>query len=145
MLLRGRHDGRANDDMVMGYHDLSLTLHAHESLTLIPTLGLGQERYESSGLGVDTGAAGLTVSYAPPRSRWWAWSYVGYTTTRASDASTNARSVSVTSALHYNLGRWLPGCTVSVQAGYDRYVDTAGPDSAVRAVSGFVLFKLAGF
>ena len=89
--------------------------------------------------------AGLTVSYAPPRSRWSAWSYVGYSTTRAGDASTDARSVSVTSALTYGLGRWLPGCTLSVQADYDRYVDTAVPASDTHAVSGLVLFKLATF
>jgi hypothetical protein len=142
---RSRHAVRPGDDMVMGYHDLSLTLHPHESLTLTPTLSLGQERYEPSGLDIDRGTAGLTGSYTPPRSRWSAWSYVGYTTTRAGVASTDARSVSVTSALTYGLGRWWPGCTVSIQAGYDRYVDTAVPDSAVQAVSGFVLFKLATF
>jgi hypothetical protein len=144
-LTRSRHAGRTDDDMVMAHHDLGLTLRPHESLALTPMLSLGQERYAPSGLDVDRGMAGLTVSYAPPRSRWSAWSYVGYTTTRASDASTDARSVSITSALTYGLGRWLPGCTLSVQAGYDRYVDTAVPDSAAQAVSGFVLFKLAAF
>jgi hypothetical protein len=142
---RSRHAVRSDDDMVLAYHDLSLTLRPHEALTVTPTLSLGQERYEPSGLGIDTGTAGLTLSYAPPRSRWSAWSYVGYTSTRASDASTDARSVSVTGALTYGLGRWLPGCTVSFQAGYDRYVDTAVPESAARAVSGFVLLKFAAF
>jgi hypothetical protein len=144
-LSRSRHADRPGDDMTLAHHDLSLTLHPYPSLTVTPRLGLGQERYDLTGLEVDTGAAGLTLSYAPPATRWWAWSYVGYTTTRAGDASTDVRSVSVVGALTYGLERWLPGCTVSVQAGYDHYVDTAVPESSAQAVSGFVLFKLAAF
>jgi hypothetical protein len=145
MLSRSRPVVRPGDDLAMAYHDLSVTLHPHEALTVTPMLGLGQERYEPSGLGVDTSTASVTLSYAPRASRWSTSSYVGYTTTRATDASTDARSVSVTGALTYALGRWLPGCTVSFEAGYDRYVDAAVPVRASQAVSGFVLLKLAAF
>ena len=144
-LSRSRPVVRPGDDLAMAYHDLSLTLHPHDSLTVTPKLSLGQERYEPSGLGVDTSTASLTLSYAPRASRWSTSSYLSYTTRRASDASTDARSVSVTGALTYALGRWLPGCTVSVEAGYDRYVDVAVPVRASQGVSGFVLLKLAAF
>jgi hypothetical protein len=142
---RSRHVVRPDDAMAMTYHDLSLTLHPLESLSVTPTLSLGQERYAPAGFGIDTSTAALTVWYAPRASRWSASSYASYTTTRASDGSTDARSVSVTGALTYGLGRWLPGCTVSFETGYDRYVDAAVPASAAQAVSGFVLIKLAAF
>jgi hypothetical protein len=144
-LTRSRHAVRSDEAMVMAYHDLSLTLQPLPSLTVAPSLGLGLERYEPSGLGLDTGTAGLTVWYAPPRSRWSASTYAGYTATRARDASTDARSLSVTAALTWGLGRWLPGCSVSFETGYDRYADAAVGGSAVQAVSGFVLLKLATF
>lgn len=143
-LSRSRHAVRSDDDMTLD-HGLSLTLQPHEAFTVTPTLSLGQERYEPSRRGIDTGSAGLTLSYAPRANSWWASGWAGYTTTRARDASTDARSVSVSGALTYGLGRWLPGCSVSVQAGYDRYVDVAARESATQAVSGFVLFKLAAF
>jgi hypothetical protein len=142
---RSRHAERPDDGMAMAYHDLSLTLHPITALTVTPWISLMQERYEPSGLGMDTGTAALTVSYAPRASRWSAWSYASYTTARASDASTDARSVSVTGILTYGLGRWLPGCSVSVETSYDRYVNAAFPGGAVQSVSGFVVVRLAAF
>jgi hypothetical protein len=144
-LSRSRPVVRPGDDMALTYHDLSLTLHPHESLAVTPMLSLARERYEPSGLGRDTSTASVNLSYAPRASRWWVSSYASYTTTRASDASTDARSLSVTGAITYGLGRWMPGCSVSVETGYDRYVDAAVPVSASHAVSGFVLLKLAAF
>jgi hypothetical protein len=142
---RSRHVVRPDDGMVMTAQDVSLTLHPFESLTVTPTLSLVQERYTQSGLGIDTSTAGCTLSYAPPRTPWSAWSFVSYTTTRATDASTDARSVSVSAALTYALGRWLPGSTVSFSTGYDRYVDAAVPESVAEGVSGFVFLKLVAF
>lgn len=142
---RSRHVVRPDDGMVMTAQDVSLTLHPLEPLTVTPTLSLAQERYARSVPGIDTSTAALTLSYAPSRSRWSASSFVSYTTTRATDASTDARSVSLAGALTYALGRWFPGSTVSFSAGYDRYVDAAVPQSASQAVSGFVLLKLAAF
>lgn len=69
---------------------------------------------------------------------------MSYTATRATDASTDGRSLSLTGAVTCTLG-WLPGSTVSFEAGYDRYVDAAIPDSASGVVTGFVLLKLAAF
>jgi hypothetical protein len=85
------------------------------------------------------------MSYAPTASPWSGWSHASYTQASASDDSTDARSMSLGVGLTYGLGRWLPGCAVSVQAGYDRYRDLAIPGSAAQAVSGFVILKLAGF
>jgi hypothetical protein len=35
--------------------------------------------------------------------------------------------------------------TLSVEAGYDRYVDALVPENASRAISGFVVLTVAGF
>jgi hypothetical protein len=125
--------------------DLGLRLHPMESLTVNPALSLAQERYAWSDLAIDSSTAGLTLSYAPAASHWSVSSFVSYTATRASDGSTDGRSVSLSGALTCVLGRWLPGSTVSFEAGYDRYVDAAIPDSASGVVTGFVLLKLAAF
>lgn len=142
---RSHHATRPDDGMAMTAQDVSLTLHPLGSLTVTPALSLSQERYARSALGIDTSMAALTVSYAPPATRWSASSFFSYTTTRATDASTDARSVSITGALTYALGRSFPGSTVSFETGYDRYVDVAVPDSASQAVSAFILLKLAAF
>lgn len=144
-LARSRHAYRPDDAMAMTYHDLSVTVHPHASLTVTPALSLAQERYEAPGFGIDRSTAAITMSYAPTASPWSGWSHASYTQASASDDSTDARSMSLGVGLTYGLGRWLPGCAVSVQAGYDRYRDLAIPGSAAQAVSGFVILKLAGF
>jgi hypothetical protein len=142
---RSRHVGRVDDDMAMLSQDLGLTLKPLEAFTVTPTLHLARERYASSGLGIESGTAGLTLTYAPRASRWSASSFVGYSATRARDASTDGRSLNVTGAITCGLGRWLPGASVSFEAGYDQYVDVAVPESASRAVSAFVFIRLARF
>jgi hypothetical protein len=137
---------RPQDDAAMLSQGLSLTLHLLDSVTAVPTLALGVERFALSDVRSDTGTAGLTLSYAPPAGRWSASTFVGYTSTRTSDGSTDARNVSLTGALTCALGRLLPPrSTLSFEAGYDHYVDAAVADSAARAVSGFVVLKIAGF
>jgi hypothetical protein len=141
-----RHIARTQDDTATLTQDLSLTLYLRDSVTVAPTLSLGLERWAPSDVRSDTGTAGLTLSYAPPSSRWSASTFVGYTSTRTSDGSSDARNVSLTGALTCALGRLLPSrATLSFEAGYDDYADAAVPDSAARAVSGFVVLKIAGF
>ncbi len=137
---------RPQDETATLNQDPSLTLYLRDSVTVAPILSLGLERWAPSAVRSDTGTAGLTLSYAPPAGRWSASTFVGYTATRTSDGSTDARNVSLTGALTCALGRLLPArATVSFEAGYDRFVDAAVPDSAARAVSGFVVLKITGF
>jgi hypothetical protein len=71
---------------------------------------------------------------------------VSYTSTRTSDGSTDGRSVSLGGALSCALGRLMSArTTLSFEAGYDRYADAVVPASSSRAISGFVLLKVAGF
>lgn len=142
---RARHVVRPADDMTALSQDLALTLHPLESVTLNPTLSLVQERHAWADLVIDSRTAGLTLSYAPVARGWSVSSFVSYTATSASDDSTDGRSVSLGGALRCALGPWLPGSTVSFEAGYDRYVDAAIPHSGSGAVAGFVLLKLAAF
>ena len=127
-------------------HDLSLTLRLLDSLSAVPTVNLTQERSVWSAFRSDTGTAGLTLFYAPPTRDWSASTSGGYTSTRTSDSSVNGRSVSLTATLTYALGQWLPPrSSVSVEGGYDRYVDAVLPQSSSSAISGFVLVRIAGF
>ena len=145
-LALSRHVARPQDDTAMLSQGLSLTLHLREAVTVVPSLSLGLERSAPSDVRSDTSTAGLTLAYAPPAGRWSASTSVGYTSTRSSDGSTDARNVSLTGALTCALGRWLPArSALSFEAGYDHYADAAVPDSAARAVSGFVVLKIAGF
>ena len=137
---------RPDGELVTTSQDLSLTLRLLDSVTAVPALSFGQERSTRSALRTDTGTAGLTLSYAPPATRWWASTFVSYTSTRTSDGSTDGRSVSLGGAVTYALGRLFPArSTLSFEAGYDRYADTAIPQSSSRAISGFVVLRIAGF
>jgi hypothetical protein len=145
-LSQSRRTVRPEDDMAMLTQDLSLTLRLFDAVTAAPSISLGLERYAPSELRSDTGTAGLTLGYAPPTSRWKASTYVGYTSTRMSDGSLDGRNLSLTGAVSCALRGWLPlRSTLSVEAGYDRYVDAVVPENGARAISGFVLLKVAGF
>jgi hypothetical protein len=143
---QSRRAFRTQDETATTSQDLSLTLRLLESVTAVPTLSLGQERYTWSSLRTDTNAAGLTVSYAPPARGWSASTFASFSATRTSDRSIDGRSVSLSAVMSCALGRWLPKrSSVSFEAGYDRYVDGVVPESSSRAVSGFVMLRIAGF
>jgi hypothetical protein len=145
-LSQSRPAVRPDEELATMSQDLSLTLRLLDSITAVPAIGLGQERSTWSTVRSDTGTAGLTLSYAPPASRWWASTFVSYTSTRTSDGSTDGRSVSLGGALSCALGRLMSArTTLSFEAGYDRYADAVVPASSSRAISGFVLLKVAGF
>ncbi len=145
-LTLSRHIARPDEETAAIYQDLSLTLYLLDSLTAIPTISLGQERYASSDVRSDTGTAAFTLSYAPPASRWWASTFVSYTSTRTGGGAIDARSISLSGALTCALGALLPPrSTLSFEAGYDQYVDAVVPQSSSRAISGFILLKIAGF
>jgi hypothetical protein len=136
---------RPPDETVTLVQDLSLTLRLPEALTAVPSITLARER-STSALRSETGTAGLTLSWAPPARGWSTSTYAGYTATRTSDASSNARTVSLSAALSYALGTWMPPrSSIAVEAGYDRYVDAGVPQSSSRSLSGFVLLRIAGF
>jgi len=143
---QSRRTLRPQDDVETVSQGLSLTLRLPDSLTVVAAISLAHERYVWSAVGSDTGTAGLTLSYAPPALGWSASTFAGYTSTRTSDNSINGRSVSLTAALTCALGRGLPPrSTVSLEGGYDRYVDAVSPQSSSRAISAFVVLRIAGF
>jgi hypothetical protein len=145
-LAQSRPAVRPDDEMAATSQDLSLTLRLLDSVTAVPALSLGQERDTWSTVRSDTGTAGLTLSYAPPASRWWASTFVSYASTRTSDGSTSGSNVNLGGALTCTLGRLLSArSTLSFEAGYDRYTDAVVSASSSRAISGFVLLRVAGF
>jgi hypothetical protein len=128
---QSRRAFRTQEETATTSHDLSLTLRLLESVTAVPTISLGQERYTWSSVRTDTGAAGLTVSFVPPARGWSASTFASYTATRMSDRSIDGRSVSISAAVSCALGHWLPKrSSVSFEAGYDRYVDGVVPESS---------------
>ncbi len=128
------------------YHSLSLSLRPTGSLTIAPSVTAGQDQYLWSATRSDMGYASLTLSYGPPASRWHAWTFAGGGKTQSSDSSVNGRSMSITGGLAYDLGKILPGrTTVSLEAGYDRYLDDILPRRSAQSVFGFLLLKIASF
>jgi hypothetical protein len=143
---QSRRAFRTQDETANTSQDLSLTLRLLESVTAAPSLSLAQERYTWSSVRSDSSAAGLSVSYAPAAQGWSASTVASYTATRTSDHSIEGRSVSVSALVNCALGRWLPKrSSVSFEAGYDRYADGVIPESSSRAISGFVMLRIAGF
>lgn len=128
------------------YQDLVLSFRPGDSITVSPAISVGHEQYEGSGAQSDTGSTSLTVSYAPPASRWYAWTAMAYTAARSSDSAIDRGGVSVSGGLAWDLGRLLAGrSALSVEAGYDQYQDRGSPVSSSRGVFAFMLFKVTGF
>lgn len=128
------------------YHDLSLTLRPADSVTVVPALSAGLDRYEWAATQGASGSASIMLSYAPTASRWHAWTFAAYTKSRSSDGAVDGGAVSMTGGVACGLDRLLPGrATVSIEAGYDRYVDNVFPAASLQAAFGLVLLKVAAF
>ncbi len=128
------------------YHDLSLTLRPASTVTVMPSLSTGQDRYEWSATRYQTGTMSLVLTYTPTASWWSLWTLGAYTASQASDHTVDGRTMSVSGGLACGLGKIMGGrASLSVQAGYDRYVDGVYPDSSARGAFGLVLLKVTSF
>lgn len=141
-----RDPGRSDRDMTSLYHDLSLTLRPLNSITVMPSVGSGVDRYDRLATSYQSGTASLLLTYTPTASRWSLWTLGAYTASQSSDRTVDGRTMSVSGGLACGLGKIFGGrATISVEAGYDRYVDGIYPDSSTRGVFGLVLLKVASF
>src|SRR5512143_3793001 len=141
-----RDPGRSDRDMTSLYHDLSLTLRPLNSVTVMPSVGSGVDRYDRLATSYQSGTASLLLTYTPTASRWSLWTLGAYTASQSSDRTVDGRTMSVSGGLACGLGKIFGGrATISVEAGYDRYVDGIYPDSSTRGVFGLVLLKVASF
>jgi hypothetical protein len=141
-----RTPGRTDRDVTSLYHDLSLTLRPVKVFAVTPSVGSGVDRSEWGGTSYESGSMSLLLTYTPTATRLSLWTLGAYTTSQASDRTMDGRSMSVSAGLSYGLGAILGAQTsVSLQAGYDRYVDAISPDSSTRGAFGLVLFRIAAF
>ena len=141
-----RDPGRADREMTMLYHDLTLTLRPADSVAVMPSVSTGVDRYEWSATGYQTGSMSLLLTYTPTATRWSLWTLGAYTTSQSSDRTVDGRTMSVSGGLACGLGKILGGrASLSIEAGYDRYVDSVYPDASARGAFGLVLLKVASF
>lgn len=141
-----RDPGRPDREMTMLYHDLTLTLRPADSVTVMPSVSTGLDRYEWSATSYQTGSMSLLLTYSPSASRWSLWTLAAYTTSQTSDRTVDGRTMSVSGGLACGLGRILGGrASLSIEAGYDRYVDSVYPDASSRGGFGLVLLKVTSF
>jgi len=141
-----RDPSRPDRELTMLYHDLTLTLRPVESIAMTPSFSTGRERYEWSATSYQMGSMSLLLSYTPTASWWSLWTLGAYTTSQTSDRTVDGRTVSVSGGLACGLGRVLGGrASLSVEAGYDRYVDSVYRDASARGAFGLVLLKVTSF
>jgi hypothetical protein len=128
------------------YHDLSLTLRPASTVTVMPSVSTGLDRYQWSDTRYQTGTMSLLLTYTPTSSWWSLWTLGAYTTSQSSDRTVDGRTMSVSGGVACGLGRILNGrASLSIEAGYDRYVDSVYPDSSARGAFGLVLLKVTSF
>ncbi len=138
--------GPPDREMTSLYHDLSLTLRPINTITVMPSVSTGLDRYQWSDGRYQTGTMSLLLTYSPTASRFSLWTLGAYTTSQASDRTVDGRTMSISGGIACGLGKVLGGnASLSVQAGYDRYVDSVYPDSSARGAFGLVLLKVTSF
>jgi hypothetical protein len=141
-----RDHGSADHEMTSLYHDLTLTLRPFRSVTVMPSVSTGLDRYEWSSVHYQTNTLSLLLSYRPVDSRWHLWTLGAYNTSQTSDRAVDGRTMSLSGGLACGLGQFLGGrASVSVEAGFDRYVDGVYAESSSRGAFGLVLLKITSF
>ncbi|HEY7038529.1 MAG TPA: hypothetical protein VID28_06755 [Methylomirabilota bacterium] len=138
--------GGVDREMTSLYHDLTLTLRPTKTVTVMPSVSTGVDRYEWSAVQYQTGSMSLLLTYTPVASRWNVWTLGAYSSSQTTDRTVDGCTMSVSGGLAYDLGRLLSGrASVSVEAGYDRYVDGVYSDGSSRGAFGLVLLKITSF
>jgi len=138
--------GGADREMTSLYHDLTLTLRPMKTVTLMPSVSTGTDRYEGSSGQYQTNTLSMLLMYSPVASRWNVWTLGAYSTSQTSDRTVDGRIMSVSGGIACGLGTILGArASVSVEAGYDRYVDSVYPDTSSRGAFGLVLLKITSF
>ena len=64
------------------YHDLTLTLRPMKTVTLMPSVSTGTDRYERSSGQYQTNTLSMLLMYSPVASRWNVWTLGAYSTER---------------------------------------------------------------
>jgi hypothetical protein len=140
---RTRDPAATNRDSEGVYQDASVWMRFVETLTVTSSAGAAQEQYLWSGATSDSANGWLSVTYAPLRSGWHAWTVAGGTLYTSSDRSADGRAVNLGAGIGWDLGRWLGArSTVSIEAGYDRYMDGISPGASSRSLFGLVLLTI---
>jgi hypothetical protein len=138
--------GGADREMTSLYHDLTLTLRPTSTVTVMPSVSTGVDRYEWSAVQYQTASLSLLLTYRPTASRWNVWTLGAYSASSTTDRTVDGRSMSLSGGLAYGLGSMLGGqASVSVEAGYDRYVDGVYANGSSRGAFGLVLLKVTSF
>ena len=138
----GRDATGAGNGMTTLSRDVSLSIRPADSITLVSTVSAGEDAYQPAGSRWDTRAASVALTYTPPG--WWhAWTTLSYTAIRASDGIVDGRGVTVGGGVGWSLRRRLSWpVTISLEAGYDEYVDAGSAASASRGVHGFIVLRI---
>lgn len=90
-----RDPRRSDRAMTSLYHDLSLTLRPLDSVTVMPSVSTGLDRYDWLAITNQTGSASLLLSYAPPAGWWNLWTLAAYSTSQASDHTVDGQTTTV--------------------------------------------------
>jgi hypothetical protein len=124
-------------------HDLSASYRPTGAVTISPSLGLWEDRYLWSGVQNDTTAAALTLTYAPPSETVSLTAFGSYSRSRGSDGWTEGTAASASASVAWNLGLSPPSrSALSLELGYNRYVDAITPSSSYTDLSALVLFRV---
>jgi hypothetical protein len=139
----GRDAVHAGHESLALDQDVTIWLRLPGSLTLTSSTAAGHERSSWSRVSTDTASTWLTMSYAPPRGRWHAWGLAGRTVAETSDRSFDVRTLSFVGGLGWDIASHSTGrSTLSLEAGYDRYLDGILPDSSSGSVFGLLLLTI---
>src|SRR5207247_8191493 len=100
---------RADQETTSLYHDLYVTLHLTNTLTLVPALSTGVDLREPTRTQSGSGAASLMLSYEAPLRGWNAWTLSSYTASQSSDRTVDGHTVGVSGGVVRDLGKVLSG------------------------------------
>jgi len=112
-----------------------------DSLSLTPNLSWMEEVYPESAVNTLTRSADLSLAYNPPNSKLKFTAYGGYSASENSDWGFDNRYFYGYAGLDWSAPNSAPKGTVSLQVGFDRYVDQIYADASTGNVSIWLNFR----
>ena len=135
-----------SDQQISTSQDLSVTFRPTEKLGSTATLSLWQERQELTGYQSEGATASLSLWIGPFLEGYILSVWGSYDRGRSNDGYWDAQTVNASATLSRRLGRVLSGSAfLSVEAGYNVYIDGVYAASSHDEVYGRVVLKIVDF
>ena len=130
--------------VLSSYHHITASYRPTESITITPSMSLGELGYSWSGVRMVTPTAMLSLGYYPPSGNLSFTTYGYYSRSKSNDGLYDVRTVNLINSLLIPFGK-AKEMAISFDLVFNQYLDAVYRFGSSAELLGRVLYKVTGF